>query len=542
MDASKVFDYVIVGAGSAGCVLANRLSEDPSCRVLLLEAGGPDTNDFIHIPAGMAALFRTKDDWDLGTAYEPELNSRRVYLPRGKVLGGSSSINAMIYIRGARSDWDGWAAQGCEGWSYDEVLPYFLRAEDHARGASDVHGAGGPLTVSEPVERGELSQRFLDACAAAGMPANDDFNGGTQDGVGWYQTTIRDGKRCSTAVAYLHPVMDRPNLVVETWVHAAKVLFDGTRAVGVAGLRLGEELVFHAEREVLVACGAYLSPQLLTLSGLGRPDELEQLQVPLVAESPGMGLGLVDHPTAGVTFTIDREISLKDALTDEALAAWMGGTGVLTTNPAPAGGFVRTKEGLGDPDVQLHFVPAIFEQEGLMPPPEHGFTLSACVLKPRSRGYVAVTSPDPTAKPAICHNYLADPEDLAAQVAGVQLALDVVAQGPLAELSPQPHLAPASRDHADVEAHVRQTLQTIYHPVGTCRMGSDPTAVVDAQLRVRGVEGLRVVDASVLPDTPRGNTNAPVIALAERAADLIRGAGAAQPAQVAAAAPAALAG
>ncbi len=395
----------------------------------------------------MAALFRTSDDWDLGTGWEPELNARRVYLPRGKVLGGSSSINAMIYIRGNRADWDDWAAEGCTGWSYDEVLPYFKRAEDNARGADEFHGAGGPLTVSDQVVRGELSERFLAACAAQGIPANPDFNAASQDGVGWYQTTTRDGKRCSTAVAYLHPAMDRPNLTVQTWVHASKVLIEGGRAVGVQGLRLGEVLEFRAEREVIVSAGAYLSPQLLTLSGIGRPDELELLQVPLAAESPAMGLGLSDHPNSGVSCVIEQEISLKDALTDEALGEWMGGGGVLTTNPAPVGGFVRTREGLDHPDVQLHFVPAMFEQEGLVPPPAHGFTVAACVLKPRSRGQVAVTSPDPTAKPFIVHNYLADPVDFEAQVAGVELALELCDQGPLAELGLTPHMFPA-RAHA----------------------------------------------------------------------------------------------
>jgi len=517
------FDYVIVGAGIAGCVLANRLTEDPDCRVLLLEAGGPDTNDFIHIPAAMAALFRSSNDWDLGTAYEPECNGRRIYLPRGKMLGGSSSINAMIYIRGARADWDGWAAQGCEGWSYADVLPYFRRAEGNARGADDFHGASGPLLVCDHPEKHPLAEAFLRAAEGLGHPTNADFNGAAQDGFGWYQTTTNGGKRWSTAAGYLHPATERPNLRVKTWVHASKVLFEGTRAVGVEGLRLGEVLQFRAESEVLVSCGAYLSPQLLTLSGLGRPEELELLQIPMVAESPELGLNLSDHPTAGVTYVINDPISLKDALNDENLEAWMGGAGPLTTVPAPAGGFIRTKAGLEAPDVQLHFVPAMFEQEGLAPPPEHGFTLSACVLKPRSRGQVAITSPDPTAKPFIVHNYYAEIEDFEAQVAGLEAAMDICEQPALAELIKEPWMVPASRSREDVEMHARQTMQTIYHPVGTCRMGGDATSVVDAELRVRGVEGLRVVDASVFPDTPRGNTNAPTICLAERAADLIRG-------------------
>ena len=518
-----MYDYVIVGAGSAGCVLANRLSEDPDVKVLLLEAGGPDTADFIHIPAAMGGLFRSKDDWDYSSGWEPGVNNRRIYLPRGKTLGGSSSINAMIYIRGSRHDWDEWSEQGCAGWSWDEILPYYKRAEGNVRGADDLHGADGPLTVSDPIYRNELHDAFLDAAKQTGFGANEDFNGAEQDGVGWYQTTTRDGKRCSTAASYLHPVMDRPNLTVETHCHAAQILFDGKRAVGVAAFRLDDLLEFRAEREVIVAGGAYNSPQLLTLSGLGRPDELELLQVPLVAEVPGVGLGLVDHPTAGATYTIAAEVSLKDALNDDSVAEWMTGAGVLTTVPAHSGGFLRTQDAMHAPDVQYHFVPAMYEQEGLLPAPEHGFTLSCCVLKPLSRGQVAVVSPDPRTKPFICHNYFAEEQDMTSMIAGVRKALEIIDAAPLANYSPSPHLAPASNSDADVEAHIRATAQTIYHPVGTCRMGTDDMSVVDPELRVRGVEGLRVVDASVFPDTPRGNTNAPTIALAERAADLIRG-------------------
>jgi choline dehydrogenase len=503
-----MYDYVIVGAGSAGCVLANRLSEDPDVKVLLLEAGPPDTADFIHIPAAFSALFRSQNDWDLGTGYEPGLEDRRVYLPRGKTLGGSSSLNAMIYIRGNAADYDEWSELG---WGWEDIKPYFLRAEDNVRGASEHHGAGGPLRVSDSLARTGLSQAFLDAAAARG----------------------------STAVSYLHPVMDRPNLTVETHVHVHRALFDGTHAVGVAGSRLSEMLEFRAEREVVVCGGAYMSPQSLWLSGIGRPDELALLQIPVVAEVAGVGLALQDHPTMGATWVCEEPVSLKDALTDENLALWIGGGGPLSSNVAECGGFLRTRDDLTAPDVQFHMVSAMYEQEGLVPPPAHGFTLSVCVVKPESRGQVAVVSPDPTTKPLIIHNYFAEPEDMRSAVAGMRAVLEIGGTEPLARYAQVAHNAPASNSDADLEAHIRHTAQTIYHPTSTCRMGVDDLAVVDPELRVRGVEGLRVVDASIFPSVPRGNTNAPTIAVAEKAADLIRGRAAPTAAEAAEAAEAA---
>ncbi len=521
----STYDYVIVGAGSAGCVLANRLTEDPDVSVLLIEAGGPDTNDLVHIPAAFGALFRTDQDWDHSTVWEPNLDNRRIYLPRGKMLGGSSSINAMIYIRGNPLDWDEWAAEGCDGWSYADVLPYFIRSEDNERGASAVHGAGGELRVSEPRSLNPMAAAFIAAAQAAGLPANPDFNSGVQDGVGWYQVTQREGKRGSTAVSFLHPIADRPNLTVETHVQVVKVLAEQGRATGVAGLRLGEPLEFRAEREVLVCGGAYNSPQLLTLSGIGRGEELEALQIEQVAEVPGVGMNLSDHPNAGLIWSSPHDVSLFEALNDENLGEWMAGRGPLTSNVGESGGFIRTRDDLAAPDIQFHMVPAVFAQEGLVPAQEHGLTLAACVLKPRSRGYVAVGSPDPTAKPLICHNYLEDPEDLAALVAGVRVGMEILGTAPLSDFAGAPLVVPASDSDEDIVAHIRATCQTLYHPVGTCKMGADDDAmaVVDSACRVRGVEGLRVVDASVMPSVPRGNTNAPVIALAERAADLIRG-------------------
>jgi choline dehydrogenase len=522
--AMAMYDYVIVGAGSAGCVLANRLSEDPTVNVLLVEAGGPDTNPLIHMPLAWTALFRSDQDWDHSSGYEPHCNNRRIFLPRGKVLGGSSSLNAMIYIRGNPLDYDQWRDLGCPGWGWEEMLPYFQRAEDNERGENDFHGVGGPLSVSDGRSRNTIAQAFIDAAIACGLPPNDDFNSAKQDGVGWYQLTQRNGVRASTAVAYLRPAMSRPNLHVETHVQVLKLLLEGTRAVGVLGMRLGERIEFRASAEVIVSCGAYNSPQLLMLSGIGRPDELAALQIPPVAEIPGVGLNLIDHPMSGVVYLSDREGSLFGALNEHSLAQFQTqGRGPLTSNAAEAGGFVRTREGLDAPDVQFQFVPALFVQEGLVPGQAHGFTLAASVVKPRSRGQVTLVSPDPTVKPFIIHNYYNDPEDLRTQVAGVRLAMQIANTAPLAQWASAPYLAPASDSDEDITAHIRARMQTISHPVGTCKMGTDDTAVVDPQLRVRGIEGLRVVDASIMPTVPRGNTNAPTIAVAERAADLVRG-------------------
>jgi choline dehydrogenase-like flavoprotein len=520
-----VYDYVIVGAGSAGCVLAARLSEDPAARVLLIEAGPPDTSDLIHIPAAVGALFRTEHDWDHSTIWEPQLHNRRVYLPRGRMLGGSSSLNTMIYIRGNPAEYDEWRdALGCAGWGFDELLPYFKRAEDNERGASEWHGTGGPLSVTDGTARTPMAALFIESAKAYGLPANGDFNGASQDGVGWYQVTHRGGARASAAACYLHPVIERPNLEVRTRSQALRLLFEGTRAVGAAGADgAGEPFEIRAEREVILSCGAYDSPKLLMLSGVGRPEELEPLEIPVVAHSPEVGLNLQDHPNAGCVWLSDRSDSLFGALNEGNLVLFARGEGPLTSNVAEAGAFLRTRAELERPDVQLHFVPGLYTGEGLVPPNAHGLSCGACVLRPRSRGYVAVGSPDPTAKPIIVHNYFDDPEDLRTAKDGVRAILEIARQQPLAECIGAPLFAPASDSDEDVEAHVRETTQTLYHPVGTCRMGPDETSVVDTELRARGVEGLRVVDASVMPIVPSGNTNAPTIALAERAADLIRG-------------------
>ena len=518
-----MYDYVIVGAGSAGCVLAARLSEDPDVKVCVLEAGPPDAVENIHVPVQFGTLFKTQVDWDYSTAPEPFLDRRRVYLPRGKTLGGSSSINAMIYIRGNRADYDGWRDAGATGWGYDDLLPYFLRAEDNERGASEYHGAGGPLTVSEGRSRNPMARAFVDAAAAAGHPLNDDFNGPVQDGFGFYQLTQRGGRRCSAAVAYLRPALARPNLHVETRVQAYQLIFDGDRAVGVAGEQHGQAVEFRAEREVIVAAGAYNSPQLLMLSGIGPAGHLMLRQIEPRLDLP-VGENLQDHPTAGAAWTTTQPVSLLVAALPETAQAHLedfaqNGHGPLTSNVAEAGGFLRTRDGLPAPDIQVHAAPVMFIDEGLSDPPDHGFVMSACVLKPESRGSVTLASPDPTAKPVIRHNYYAAEADMTSALAGLRVLLDLARRDPLKAYCEAPHTYPAGEDDESLRAHIRANAQTIYHPAGTCAIGS----VVDNELRVLGVEGLRVVDASVMPTVVRGNTNAPTIAIAERASDLIRG-------------------
>jgi choline dehydrogenase len=517
-------DYVIVGAGSAGCVLAARLTEDPDVSVLLIEAGPTDSKENIHVPAAFGSLLKTDVDWDYATAPEEGCNGRMMYLPRGKVLGGSSSINAMVYIRGARADYDGWRDAGNPGWGYEELLPYFKRSEDNERGASEFHGVGGPLSVSDTRSRNPMSEAWVQAATDAGLQANDDFNGAAQDGVGLYQVTQRGGRRCSTAVAFLQPSLTRPNLKLETGVAVAQILFEGTRAVGVAGASNGEPFEARATREVILSAGAYNSPQLLMLSGVGPAAHLSLKQIDVVLDLPGVGQNLQDHISAGLTFMTDEPVSLiVGAEPEQQLRFAEQGEGPLTSNVAEAGGFWRSRDGLAAPDIQFHAAPVMFVDEGLGDPIGHGMTFAPCLLTPRSRGSVTLRSNDPSAKPWIRHNFYGEPEDVEVMLDALRLTLEISQQGALDRYCREEFLAPASDSDADLRGHLARHSQTLYHPVGTCAMGSGSDAVVDSELRVRGAEALRVVDASVMPTLPRGNTNAPTIAVAERAADLIRG-------------------
>jgi len=509
-------DYVIVGAGSAGCALAGRLSEDEGAKVILLEAGGPDDAVEIRVPAFFPAVFKSSLDWDLLGEQEPGLGNRRLYLPRGRVVGGSSAINAMIYLRGNRADFDGWAADGCTGWSYDEVLPYFRRGEDNERGESEYHGVGGPLAVSDSRSMHPLVDAMLAAAVEAGHTLLDDLNVPSCEGVGRFQLTQRGGLRCSAADAYLRPAAGRPNLEVVTGAFAERLVFDGDRAVGVQIVRDGVRETVHAEREVILSAGSYQSPVLLMQSGIGPADDLAALGIAVREDLP-VGRNLQDHFMAQLNYLTTEE-ALHGIFTPENFALLENeGRGPLSSNIPEAGGFFRTRPDLEAPDVEFHFAPSLFYDEGLTAPHDHGYAFGPVVIKPTSRGRVSLRAPRPDSKPLVLTNFLTTEEDRRSAIEGVRIALEIAAQPSLRKVERAPFRVPESDSDEDILAFVRRAGQTVYHPTSTCAMGS----VVDPELRVYGTEGLRVVDASVMPTITRANTNAATIMIAEKAADLI---------------------
>jgi choline dehydrogenase len=522
-------DFIVIGAGSAGCTVAARLSEDPGTRVALIEAGGEDSNRWIHIPLGFGKTFADPSvNWCYETEPDPGAADRRVYWPRGKVLGGSSSINGMVYIRGQAEDFDHWRQLGNTGWSSSDVLPYFRRSEHQTRGADEFHGAGGPLCVSD-VARHPIAEAFIASALELGFPRNDDFNGASQDGVGYHQTTTRAGRRCSTAVGYLRPAMRRPNLRVITEALTEKILFEGRRAVGISFRRGGETWTAHAAREIIVCGGAINSPQLLMLSGIGPEAHLADLGIPVVEALPGVGQSLQDHYSAPIKLKCRLPVTVNDVMLSNVkklkagLEYYMFHRGPLAMISSPAALFARTRPELASPDVKLSISPFSAErpQDGLHK--WSGFTMIAYQLRPDSRGHIALKSANPADPPAMHPNYLAAETDRRTIVDGLKLCRRLLASPHLERFIASEFL-PGSEVQSDDELldYARRRGGTVYHPTSTCRMGVDAMAVVDPELRVRGVLGLRVADASVMPTVVSGNTNAATIMIGERAADLVR--------------------
>ena len=528
-DEPREFDYVIVGAGSAGCVLANRLSADGKNSVLLLEAGPRDTNLWIHVPLGYGRLFKEKTvNWMYQTEPEPGLDGRSVFQPRGKVLGGSSSINGLLYVRGQHEDYDRWRQHGNYGWGFDDVLPYFKKAENQQRGADDFHGSGGPLPVSDLGHPDPLSAAFITAAAETGLPVNPDFNGALQEGAGFFQTTTRHGRRASAAVAYLRPAKGRNNLRVETSALAQRVVFEGRRADAVEYRQAGALKTARARKEILVSGGTFNSPQLLQLCGVGPADLLRKHGIDGVLDAPGVGHDLQDHMQVRVVMRCSQRITLNDIVNHPVRKILMGmryaafRTGPLTIAAGTSGAFFRTNPRLATPDIQVHFLPFSTDKMGEKLHSFSGFSASVCQLRPESRGSLRIRSADPAAPPEIRINYLATEVDRAANVEGLKM-LRKILQAPALRPYVTEEVDPGAKVVSDeaLLSYCRARGSTIYPPTSTCRMGNDALAVVDQRLRLRGIEGLRVVDASVMPDLVSGNTNAPVIMIAEKASDMI---------------------
>ncbi|MDE0050362.1 MAG: choline dehydrogenase [Rhodospirillales bacterium] len=541
MSRNRSYDYIVVGAGSAGCVLANRLSADPDRSVLLIEAGGKDRNPLFRLPMLMGRLFHSGIyNWRYHTEPVPSLGARSLYWPRGKVLGGSSTINGMIYVRGNRHDYDRWAQMGLAGWSYDEVLPAFRRSEGHVERDGAYHGTGGELTVCRARGSNPLFEAFVAAGREAGHPVNDDFNGAEQEGVGRYDFTIRRGRRCSASAAFLDPVRHRRNLTIATGCPVRRVVMGAGRATGVEVAQGGETQALRAEREVILCAGTVNSPQLLMLSGIGPGDDLRRHGIPVVHELPGVGRNLQDHVDCVLAYACTRPITLyrelrADRLIRAVVEGMLLGRGIATTFPYEAGAFLRSRAEALAPDIQVHFMPALENAANMhVPRPfmkapleeTHGFSMRVGPLNPESRGWIALRSADPAAAPLIQPNYLQSEADCRTTIAGIRMVRDVVAQ-PAFDAYRGPELAPGDAVQSDAELTrwLRANAMTTFHPVGTCRMGTGPMAVVDARLAVHGIAGLRVADASVMPLIVSGNTNAPAVMIGERAAAFILGVG-----------------
>ncbi len=527
---AEIFDYIIVGAGSAGCVLANRLTEDGRTRVLLLEAGGKDTNPWIHIPLGFGRHYTNPEvNWMFTTEPEPHCKGRRIPQPRGKVLGGSSSINGMLYTRGHAEDYNHWRQLGCTGWSFDDVLPYFMKSESQERGADTFHGGTGPLAVSDVRDKHPLCEAWLAAAAEAGYPLNDDFNGREQEGFGYYQTTQRDGMRWSVAKGYLRPALKRPNLKVETGAIASRIQLDGNRAIGIEYMQGSERRSAQAAGEVVLCLGSFNSPQLLMLSGLGPQAQLRQHGIPVVADIAAIGADLLDHYTVRTVWKCAEPITLNDTV--KSFAGKLGAgiqyalsrRGPMAQAVAAGGGFVKSDPRVSHPDIQTHIMMFSTTQMGNELHDFSGFMSPFILLRPESRGRVELKSADPLDPPLIYGNYLATPKDCEVMIEGCKIVRRVMSQPAMARYVAS-EFEPGDQVRSDDEIldYIRRRGTTCFHPTTTCRMGPDDRAVVDLRLRVKGFEGLRVVDASVMPTVPSGNTNAPTIMIAEKAADMIK--------------------
>lgn len=518
------YDYIVVGAGSAGAVIAGRLSEQPDANVLLVEAGGKGRHLNIQVPAAFAKQFTTRHDWNYRTEPEPHLDGREIYHPRGRMLGGSSGQNAMIYIRGHRSDYDAWADRGAKGWSYDEVLPYFKKAETNSRGADRFHGGTGPLYVEDPRSPNSLSRAIVDAMTATGIPRNDDFNGAEQVGTGLYQLTQRRGSRWTTADGYLTPARKRPNLTVWTDSTVHRVQIAEGRASGVVVERDGQVQTVRAGSEVILSTGAFASPQLLMLSGVGPADHLRQHGIDVAVDNPNVGDHLMDHPMYMVNYETSAKGTLAEAEKPWQLANYLlRRRGLLTSNIGEAGAFFHTRSGDDAPYMQFIAAPGYFWNHGFETHPRPAFAIGCSMVGAQSTGQVRLRSADPTDKAAITFNYFAEPDDMDAMVTGIERAREVAAAAPLKDLvGAELHPGPAAQTRADIEAEIRRNVEHTYHPSCTTRIGSETDGVVDENLRVHGIAGLRVADASVFPRIPHGNTHAPTVMVGEKAADLIK--------------------